>query len=718
MSVRSRTAPAAVPAGRPALPARGQLRFGLLGTPAAAAGLLGISRLLPETGFGLWLRLAAATLIVFLPGRIVARCLGQRTAAATLGWTAAVVGGALALTFALGASLDLTLGCELGMGAVGLVWLMTPRHSDGEGLPGGARFMRGSLFLAGTGLGVGVWFAQGLLHGDSFFHLGRIRKLDSLGSLSLHDVGEFAHGGLHPGYAFPLWHGVLALVARLAGVDPTSVALHESSVLAPLAVVVLFELGWAVFRSTGFAFAVVLAQVSVKVLGPGHAGVYPLLWQPGTAATQLFAPAAVALFFGYLRRPSRLLALTLAADSAALSLIHPTYTLFLAIPLTAFLLARLAFTRGRDLRPGVGALATFGVPMALAYAWLQPIVDQTYDVHQGARALGRSLRHYRLDLAVESLTRYSLAAARVDRSGALAVAAFVLTPLAVLAWRRRWSAFVLGGTVGVLALELWPVVFPHFAAAVSLSQARRAATFVPFVVAFVGGAGLIARFSRTLALTAALACGIWLQVAYGGDFGLRAVPEQPAVPVWIALYGGAAALLAGAVLAWLRRDSPVEAGRARGITVAFATTLFVLPVVVHGFSNWPAAPERGYTVTPGLIRFLQHDVPPRSVVFADMGASYEAIAFAPIYAVAVPPTHVARTRPNQVYMRRHAWIRFLGKPSLGVPRRWGAGWVVLRRSEPVAAVEQQGLKPVYEDRRFVVFKMPPPSVPLPPVTSP
>ena len=40
-------------------------------------------------------------------------------------------------------------------------------------------------------------------------------RLD-LGDLSLAPVDEFADGGLHPGYAFPLWHGFLALVAKVA----------------------------------------------------------------------------------------------------------------------------------------------------------------------------------------------------------------------------------------------------------------------------------------------------------------------------------------------------------------------------------------------------------------------------------------------------------------------------------------------------------------------
>ena len=45
-------------------------------------------------------------------------------------------------------------------------------------------------------------------------------------------VNEFADGGLHPGYAFPLWQAFLALIAKVAFVDPSKVVLHEASVLA------------------------------------------------------------------------------------------------------------------------------------------------------------------------------------------------------------------------------------------------------------------------------------------------------------------------------------------------------------------------------------------------------------------------------------------------------------------------------------------------------
>jgi hypothetical protein len=692
--------PAAVERRPASVPAGAMWR---LVTPAAAAALLGVSRLVPETGFGLWLRLAAATLVVLLPGTLVARCLGQRSAAAAFSASVTLVGAGLALTFALGASLDVTLAFVLAAGAVAFAWSLTEREPPVARLPGGARFMRGILALAGLGLGAGVWFVQGVFTGDAFFHLGRIRKLDALGSLSLHDVGEFAHGGLHPGYAFPLWHAWLALVARLAGVDPTGVAAHESSLLVPLALVLAFEMGWAIFRSVVLALAVVLAQVAIKAFAPGHGGVYPFLWEPSTVATQLLLPAAVALFFGFVRKPGWPVGLMLAAASVSLALVHPTYALFLAIPLGAFVVARALLTRGSDLRNGIFGFAVFGLPMALAFLWLEPVVRQTIPVSPGPAQLRHNLDHYSADLIVHSISRYSLAPARIDRNGSVAVAALLLVPLALLARRRRWSALVLGGTVAILGIELWPLVFPHFSDAVSLSQSRRASGFIPFSVALAGGAAIVSRFSRTLAVLAALTAGIWLQVVYAGDFGLRAPATEPAVVPWIALYGGIAALVIGAVLAWRRRDFAPTVARQRGITTALAVFLFVLPVAVHGFSHWsPQTAQDKNALTPGLIRFLQRDVAPRSVVLADLGTSYRATAYAPVYVVAVPPTHAANTKPNELLKRRLAVWRFLAHPTLTVAERWRAQWIVFTRAERWRAIAARG-RPAYQDRRFVVF---------------
>src|SRR5205085_8641771 len=134
----------------------------------------------------------------------------------------------------------------------------------------------------------------------------------------------------------------------------------------------------------------------------------------------------------------------------------------------------------------------------------------------------------------------------------------------------------------------------------------------------------------------------------------------------------------------------------------------VLPVVVHGFSTWtPAVKHDKDALTPGLIHFLRHDVAARSVVFADLATSYRATAFAPVYVVAVPPTHAANTHPNELAKRRRAVLRFFTHPSLEEPQAWRAQWLVLTRSGPVQAMERDGLKPVFEDDKFVAFRVPP-----------
>ncbi len=668
-----------------------------------ALPLLGIAYLFPAgDGFGLWLRLAAATLVVLLPGRLVARALGLRGAASGLAWSCALVACAFALTVAVHSSLDLTLALVLAAGAFALLrCLVTDCYKPRVE----AARARGLLVLAGLALGGAVWFVEGVVSGDALFHLGRIRKLDDLGALSLHAVGEFAHGGLHPGYAFPLWHAWLALVAKVAGVDPTQVALHESSILVPLALLLAFEVGRAVFRSTALGVATMLAQVATIALAPGDGGAYPLLWEPGTAARQLLVPAATALFFLFVREPSWRLGLTLAAAAGSLTFVHPTYALFLWIPLAAFVVARAALARGADWRAGLVGAVAFGLPAGLVAIWLRPIARQTVGINPGPKQLAASLRHYHGDLVVNSLSSYALKPEVVARTGSVAVAALVLVPVALLARRRRWAALVLGGTVAILALELWPLAFTHFSNAVSLSQSRRAAGFVPFAVAFAGGAAVLARLSRLGALALALALGIWLQLAYPGDFGLRTPHHAPGVAAWIALYGGAAALVVGTLLAG-RRGEPGR-GR-RSFTALLASALFVLPVAVHGFSHWQAqTPRDAYALTPGLVRFLQRDVPARSVVFGDLETSYRITAFAPDYVVGLPPVHVADTKPNRVAERKRAVLRFFRRPTLAIPRAWGAGWLVLRRREPVAAVAALGAKRVYADDRFVVFTVPP-----------
>jgi hypothetical protein len=607
-----------------------------------------------------WLQLLVGTVVVLLPGFALGRGLAE-----ALLWSVAVVAAALAVTFAVHGSLLLTL--VLVLLPVPFALRRLPRPS--------------AVGLAGLAFGIAMWPLAGAVRGDALFHLGRIRKLTDFGDLSLGAVNEFADGGLHPGYAFPLWHGWLALVGKVTGLDPTTVVRHEASLLVPVALVLAFELGRTLFRSTPLGIATMLAQVALIALAPGGAGAYLKLENPGTASRQLLVPATLIVFIRFVREPTWQRALPVALGSGAISFVHGTYALFLALVLGGFALARLALVR--EWRVNAVALVAYAVPMALVYLWLRPVVDETV----ARTAVTQGLKQYETDLVVHSPTSYALAPEVVARSGAVAVAALVLVPVALFASSRRWAALVLGGTAVILAIELWPPLFTHFSDLVSLSQSRRAAGFVPFAIAFAGGLAVLSR--RWLPLLA-LGAGIWLQLQWPGDFGLRLEHGGPGVVARFALVGAVAALVVGALRP---RD------RTRGAWLAAA--LFVLPVAIHGFANWDREPrDDRNALTPGVLSFLEREVPERAVVFADLETSYRIAAYLPVYVANGPPTHVAATRRNDPYRRREDLRRFL-RGDDAVLREYDATWLVLRRGEWKRGTGTL----VYRDERFRVYRL-------------
>ena len=649
-----------------------------------ALPVLGIARLLPAHGAGLWLRIVAASLVLFLPGALVARALRLRGASATTAWSVAALVPALLVVFLVHSAIWLAL-VVLGVVALGA-------------LPFAFRVVAGPpawdtlvVALVGLGFGVALWHVAGIVHGDALFHLARVRKLDELGSLHVRSVDEFSNGGLHPGYAFPLWHGFLALVAKVAGVDPTQVMLHEPSAIAPVAFAVTYESGVALFRSTWTGIAVLCASVASAAFARGHGGTFALLAQPGTVDRFVLAAAALTVFFLAVREPSRRLLLTLAALGGSIFLVHTSTAVFVALPLLGFVVARAALAR-TDVRSGALAFGALVVPAAAALAWIVPIVDETRSHSPKASELRHSLVKYASDLHVGSLHHYALRPEVFARSGAVAVAALVCVPLAFFASRRRWAALVVGGSLIVLVVELVPWIFPRFANAISLSQARRAAGFLPFAFALTGGAAVLACVSRLLVLPVALAAGIALQHEYPGGFGgLKG--SGPGIVTWIALAGGAAALAAG--LVWKpHRD-------ARGPLVGLAVLLFTLPTVVNGFANWsPAQTHDPNALTPGLLAAIRHDVPKRAVVFSDLETSYRISAYAPVYVASSPPAHVADTRANMPYERRLATIRYFRTGDISIPERYLATWIVIDKS-------RFDVRPpwrlVYSDSRYALF---------------
>jgi hypothetical protein len=347
----------------------------------------------------------------------------------------------------------------------------------------------------------------------------------------------------------------------------------------------------------------------------------------------------------------------------------------------------------------VGAILSFGLPVLAVFAWLAPIVAQTRSHNPTAADKAQAFAQYASDLSVSSPSSYHLLPALFARTGAVAVAALLLTPLAALAARRRWSAFVLGGMVLLLALELSSLLFPPFSDLVSLSQSRRAAGFVPFAFALAGGAAVLTRALRVLVLPVALAAGVVLQQLYPGDFQLHyANGGGPALVTWIALWGGLVGIVVAIVLARRGRGRYERPGAIAGLAVA----LFVLPVGIHGFAHWNEGVQRDTAaLTPGLVHFLRTHVPARSVVYADLETSYRISAYAPVYVANAPPTHVADTKANDPAGRRADLLTFLHTHDLAIPRQYGAGWLVLDGHEQAG----QGARLVYRDGRFRVYRL-------------
>ena len=368
----------------------------------------------------------------------------------------------------------------------------------------------------------------------------------------------------------------------------------------------------AVFRNRSAAFATLLATAALFAFGGGHGGSYVHLALPSTTARQLLVPVVIALFFWFVRHPTRAHGATLVAGGLTLVpdhlhaamtgpflphgycylwdrpllLTHVTSDAliglsYVVISFAGYVVARVLLTRA-ELRRGLIGLAAVLAPVAAVSLWLLPIVRETTAHNPSDAELAQNLRHYKGQIVVYSLHSYRIAAELFARTGAVAVAALVAVPLAGLARHRRWAAFVLGGTLIVAALTLVPPFFTTFSDVVSLSQARRVVGFVPFTFAFAGGVAVLSRRLGGWTLPVALGAGIGLDLAWPGDFGTPG-DGGPAFVAWFAAVGSFVALLF-AIRARRSIDRP-------GRTTALAATLFVLPVIVSGFSHWSSVPS-------------------------------------------------------------------------------------------------------------------------------
>src|SRR6185295_9409624 len=355
---------------------------------------------------------------------------------------------AMVVVFATGSSITLALWLMIAAGVAALPFAMR------RGRPRADWYWLGVLGV-GVLVGLLLWRVLPDPSGDALFHLARVRKLWAFDDLSLNAVDEFVDGGLHPGYAFALWHAFLALVAKVAGVDPTDVVVHEAAVLTPLAFLVVYEAGAVVFRSRWLGVATLAGTLGLTAFASGSGGALRLLALPATAGGRsLLVPATIALVFTYLRHPSRGRLVLVATSGLVLAVVHPTYALFTLLVAPGEL---------RTLALAGGALA---VGALVFLAWLFPTVQDTASFTPSTSTV-QSKQHgfdrYPGQFIVSSDSRFHLNPEVITRAGPVPLAALCLVPLALFAVRRRWAALVLCGTLAVLGVLLLDHVFAPFA---------------------------------------------------------------------------------------------------------------------------------------------------------------------------------------------------------------------------------------------------------------
>ena len=319
-------------------------------------------------------------------------------------------------------------------------------------------------------------------------------------------------------------------------------------------------------------------------MAPAYGGAYTALALPATASRQLLVPAALALAIEATRRPTPAVLASAAAASFVVAVVHPTYALFLVVPVH----------RASSPYGSSGCVATPcrtasrsgpTLPMAAFFAWLLPVIGDTASVSPDERERLRGFEQY--DGQLEGTPDlFSVVPELFGRSGAIAVAALLLLPLAALAARRRWAAYAVGGALAVFAITLLPWIFTPFSDAVSLSQSRRLAGFLPLRDR-ARGRDRRARPADRTAGRAGRARG-WSGAAtpLSGDFGYFLEDGGPAWATWFAVVGCVVALFVG-----LRGRPPLER------RAALATVLLL--------------PRRSSTGSPTGPR-LRHDRPSSS----------------------------------------------------------------------------------------------------------
>jgi hypothetical protein len=662
----------------------------------------GIVMLLPNGTLISQVKLMIATWgTLILPGAVILRLIGwPRSLLAALpacaAWSLTALAPGFMLMLVIGQGLVVAVSWLLLVIAVGLVL--------GRGKPVEMEIRPLPLLLFGGGVALFslyLWMGSWNNIGDAVEHIARMRKITELDPPARHldELGILPPDtGLHPGYAFPLWHASGGVIVWLSHLEETFMFRYWPTALVPFVAAAVYRAGREMFGCWPAGVATCVAYLGVFAF-PFGAGFFAQISYPGYIAIFLFWPLVIERTFVFLREGGWEPPLTAAAASFVVTAIHPSYTPFMILLIGAFLVAQTLVRRRDDVRRSTIALGAVTVPFLLFLVWLYPAAKSaSATVKGGANHFG-SLVDSHGDLV-------NMKAGWVTRGGAVAVAALLFVPLASAATRTRAAAFVASASTVVILTLIVPYFFTPFAHVMSISQGRRFLFYLPFAFALTGGALVLARF-RYYAVAGAFALGLGLYLIWPGE--ATYVLQHPG-PSWLAWFAGIAGLVVFAVGATRRLN--LRYGNVWGLAIVVALVLPTAVTGAHDMVRFKGAPHEFST---GVLNAVDTYVSSDDVVLALPKVGYRLSDRAPIYLMASTGGHGGNTTVNDQGDRRKAAVDFFDfdttpAEAQAIVEKWDVQWVLVRKDFPQWSWPREYLdrfQPVYEDKRYALYAVDP-----------
>jgi hypothetical protein len=671
----------------------------------ALAACLGAGRALGWDALAVW---GAAGLVLLVPGWCALRAVGLESTLGRAG--AAPVAAALSLAvwtpplaaaYLLGQSLAVVIAVVLAAAAALLLVVRAPLDLPRAGaveIAAGAVPVAAFAYLA--------WRISTPVVGDGLFHVGLMRRLGEVPSLSFANVSPFLDGPANAGYALPVLHAAFEGVAKLAGVDPVVTFRYLLPLCAALAIVAAYALARALtgWRSAGYLAAAMTAWDLCSLIN----GLVLQINQPPPFALWVLTPGALLLFWLEIRHARRAALATVSAV-AVIAFVHPTY----AIPCLAIAAGILAgaWRAGLPgLRAPLGTLAGMTAVTGGIAGWIW------WEAIRGGH------RHPVLSHADEFVIRSGKAVVMYPWAPVFG-RGYVLLALIAMAWLVRYRPLLpaVGGMVALLILLLVPGVNTLLIQAVGMGQFHR--FWQPLLWPVVGAAG-------ACALGIALGSWSWAAAiaATVGFHEVRGIDWAWHWPVSVVVVLAIVVTLVRLRLP-IRDRLPGGASPGAVVLVAGALAAFVANWAPTVWREAKAGPYRGppayQTVesTPGAIAFLRDLKGAPPVILAAPDRAFELFGLAGVRTATLPEARTRALPHLNESERNHLGQAFFSPESsdarrLQVLRALHVQYVVLDlRDQPPDVVSSvlrdPALDPVYRDPmdvpahlgRFVILRV-------------